>query len=343
MEEAGKFEESEHHEELRNKGFVSFFFGLLFLLLQILFLYIGSQVATMITGEEVSPVIDPTAIDPTEMTLLFSSTILGGFFFSLILLLWLRRRGYLYDIDFPGYWTWHILWLFPVGLLLLFTASTGISQGLMHFFNLDPELIHQGNMQEWIQTANKNQLFLVGLAVVVVAPFSEELLFRGLLLEHLRQGGWRKWLVISVVASILVAILLMSQMALEAQTGFAQVGFSLLILVVGLILLFSLIGAGYHTVPAVILTSLLFAILHGGAQHWVLIPSIFVLGCGLAALRLMTNNLLLPMVMHACFNAFSLVVLLNMDAIDAWQKENASWTIPNSKPTTYSAYVEPQR
>jgi len=63
----------------------------------------------------------------------------------------------------------------------------------------------------------------------------------------------------------------------------------------------------YAVLPALLVSALFFALVHG---HTLAILPLLVLGLGLGAAYLQTGNLLVPICMHAVFNAMNLLLLL---------------------------------
>jgi len=56
--------------------------------------------------------------------------------------------------------------------------------------------------------------------------------------------------------------------------------------------------------PAILLTSVLFATVHGNVTHW---PALFVLSLGLGYAYEKSGSLLRPLFMHAMFNGISIL------------------------------------
>ncbi len=145
----------------------------------------------------------------------------------------------------------------------------------------------------------------------VGAPLREELLIRGLLLAwcvgRMRVPGAgvapltaaRPWLV------MLVAVALAASSEKRAPVIFAGV------LVAGLAVLWRFKRTGARRARAVYATAALFGLMH---PTWPTPIPLFVLGLALGWLAVRTNGLIVPVLVHALFNAVSAVFVLRSGA-----------------------------
>jgi membrane protease YdiL (CAAX protease family) len=151
---------------------------------------------------------------------------------------------------------------------------------------------------------------LLPIQACVVAPLTEELLFRGLLLPWLL-GRRRRVSVILGVAVLLAGGLSFLQ-RVRAEGGDASlmmgpVGFAL-VLAGGWAVLSHSLRRKRRTAGAVYASAVLFAAVHSGV--WPSPVPLFVLGLGLGYLAVRTRGILVPVIVHGLFNAVSAVYVL---------------------------------
>ncbi|MDY3560980.1 CPBP family intramembrane metalloprotease [Gemmata sp. JC673] len=152
---------------------------------------------------------------------------------------------------------------------------------------------------------------LLVLGACVIAPVSEEVLFRGIILwwstGRIRfpglgvtpVTGMRPWLVLLVAG-------LFSAAAAAADEKWQPVAFAA-VLVVGLAVLYRVTRTGARRARAVYATAAFFALVH---PTWPNPIALFALGLALGYLAARTNGLLVPVLVHALFNAVSVVYVL---------------------------------
>lgn len=145
---------------------------------------------------------------------------------------------------------------------------------------------------------------VVVLQAVILAPLVEELLVRGIMLPWLSRRRWGGWA--AMAGGIAIGLSLLYQ-GPGKPLNWPPLAFALAV---------SLFGALY-TSPhqgeqwarrAIIGTAILFAMLH--ATVWPTPISLLILGLALGWLAHRTRSLIAPIVMHAMFNATSMVLML---------------------------------
>ncbi|AWM39266.1 CAAX amino terminal protease self- immunity [Gemmata obscuriglobus] len=155
---------------------------------------------------------------------------------------------------------------------------------------------------------------LLALGACVVAPLSEEVLFRGIILwwgmGRIRFPGLgvkpvtgiRPWLVILVAGLVTAA-----GPGGESLGGKWQAVTFAAVLVVGLAVLYRVKRTGIRRAGAVYATAAFFALVH---PTWPNPIALFALGLALGYLAARTNGLLVPVLVHSLFNAVSVVYVL---------------------------------
>ncbi|MCX7700547.1 MAG: CPBP family intramembrane metalloprotease [Gemmataceae bacterium] len=139
---------------------------------------------------------------------------------------------------------------------------------------------------------------LIGLTAVVIAPLSEELLFRGIMMPWLARRWWGGW----------------SAMAGAIAMGFAAADRTIAPLAFSLVVSLLSIAVTFPRMPeqgvrrAILGTALLFAMFH--YTFWPHPIPLFVLGIALGWLAHRSRGLLAPIFLHALFNATSLIMIL---------------------------------
>jgi membrane protease YdiL (CAAX protease family) len=143
-------------------------------------------------------------------------------------------------------------------------------------------------------------LLLVTVVAVVVAPITEEILFRGIMLPWLGRRWWGGW------AAMTGAIVL--GFSAYAETGTrAPLAFALTMSLLGIAFTFPHAGEQWVR-RAIIGTALLFAMMH--YPFWPHPVPLFFLGVALGWLAHRSRGLVAPIVLHALFNATSTAVIL---------------------------------
>jgi membrane protease YdiL (CAAX protease family) len=150
---------------------------------------------------------------------------------------------------------------------------------------------------------------LLLLAVVVSAPVLEEILFRGVLQPWLAVRPWGGTLAVGLAAAVTAAFRWSEVQAARGQ------GAGPLLEALAPLLFVVVVGPGLLVVrrwgpgaAAVYGTALLFAMVHTFA--WPQPVPLFLLALGLGALARRTGSLVGPIVVHALFNATSIILFL---------------------------------
>ena len=154
-----------------------------------------------------------------------------------------------------------------------------------------------------LEMAGAATILLFGSLVCFVAPFTEELLFRGLTIEWAASRSYRP-LILAAVAVVLAAL---------TSANLTAVAFAV-VLAIGLavVRLVPRRVAGIRVRPrmlaAIWASSAVFAAVHSAV--WPTPIPLFVLGLGLGWLRVWTGGITTCVVVHSLFNAVSFVYLL---------------------------------
>lgn len=152
-------------------------------------------------------------------------------------------------------------------------------------------------------------VFLLG-AAVLLAPLTEEILFRGVIQGYLTAHPLGGYGICGFAVLLTYARSHDAIVATRATAGLAHLD-ALLPVLFALVL-----GLGFVAVlhfaydspwPALYATAVLFATIH---PTWPQPIPLFVLGLGFGYLRLVTGSLLAPLLVHALFNATSMALFL---------------------------------
>jgi membrane protease YdiL (CAAX protease family) len=138
----------------------------------------------------------------------------------------------------------------------------------------------------------------------VVAPFLEEVLFRGVLLGWLIGGYGKMWRVrvaCALAAGLVVAV------GTSVEHPFGPGGFALLLLLGWAVL--RIWVRKERLVGSVYASAALFAAVHSSV--WPTPIPLFVLGLGLGWVAVRTNSVLAPAVVHGLFNTVSVLFVLS--------------------------------
>jgi membrane protease YdiL (CAAX protease family) len=133
---------------------------------------------------------------------------------------------------------------------------------------------------------------------VFVAPFTEEFIFRGVMLPWLSRSWWGGW--VAMVGAVVFTML-------YAPGQWQPLAFALLICLLGFAYTFPQAGEQWVR-RSIIGTALLFAMVH--VNVWPSPMPLFVLGLALGWAAHRTRGLIAPIVLHSLFNAVSAIVLL---------------------------------
>jgi membrane protease YdiL (CAAX protease family) len=199
-----------------------------------------------------------------------------------------------------------VAWLALAPLVL--ALNTGVN-GLAAYLGTEPQ------KHPLTQVAGGSALDCTLLVVEAClgAPLREEVLIRGLLLawcigrtRMLEPGvgpltGARPWFV--MFAAVALAAVPYSP---RREHPFAALIFAV-VLVLGLVAVWRFVRTGARRARAVYATAAFFALMH---STWPNPIPLFALGLGLGWLAVRTNGVLVPIIVHALFNAVSTVFLL---------------------------------
>lgn len=139
---------------------------------------------------------------------------------------------------------------------------------------------------------------LIIVTAVVIAPWAEEILFRGIMLPWLARRWWGGW----------------SAMAGAMAMGLAATDQSLAPLAFALVVSLFAIAVTFPHMPeqgvrrSILGTALLFAMFH--YTFWPHPIPLFVLGIALGWLAHRSRGLIAPITLHALFNATSVIIML---------------------------------
>ncbi len=277
------------------------------------------MVLALLLGAILLPIVVPmhaafTATDTRFMLVAQTVGFAGGFGFAA---LWITR---LYEVPFwrAIHWTplrgeqvWRLALL---GVVL----SLGL-QGLEHFLPIPKKLPIDRLFTP--QTA-----WLLTLYGVVIAPFFEEFLFRGLIYPSLRRTfaegmtaaearGWEPfvWLgALSTMAMAGIGLLLRHLRGDPATSRLRMIVVAALLIAVAARPLLMLLAAGTRALSrhhhaqlfAIVLTGILFGLVHSGqlANAWAPVLLLSLVGIILTVVRAVTNSLVASWLVHSIYN-----------------------------------------
>ena len=278
-----------------------------------------SIVLALLLGAILLPIFVPmhaafSATDTRFMLVAQTLGFAGGFGFAA---LWITR---LYQVPFwrAIHWTplhGDQIWrLATLGVVL----SLGL-QGLEHFLPIPRKLPIDRLFTP--QTA-----WLLAIYGVVVAPFFEEFLFRGLIYPSLRRSfeegmttaearGWEPFVWLGAFAAVAVAglgMLLRTLRGAPAEPRLRLIVVGALLVAVAARPLLLLLAAGVRAIsrhghsqlPAIMITGVLFGLVHAGqlANAWAPVLLLSLVGIILTAVRAATNSLVASWLVHSIYN-----------------------------------------
>jgi membrane protease YdiL (CAAX protease family) len=199
----------------------------------------------------------------------------------------------------------YVLWLImlPLGEVIEAIAEWAMPQGWVdeHFVSIAAQ--HSLALAEWV---------VLFITAVVLAPLSEEIIFRGILLPWQLRGGWEAQATIGFCAFLAAALLGVREQPVTYNPG-PVVFVAAMLLGIFLIPFLSIFGSKLmseshpHSV-AIFTNGLFFAAMHSGI--WPSPIPLFVLGMALAWVTYRTSSLIGAIALHALFNAVSAIALL---------------------------------
>jgi membrane protease YdiL (CAAX protease family) len=175
-----------------------------------------------------------------------------------------------------------------------------------HFVSIAAQ--HSLALAEWV---------VLFITAVVLAPLSEEIIFRGILLPWQLRGGWEAQATIGFCAFLAAALLGVREQPVTYNPG-PVVFVAAMLLGIFLIPFLSIFGSTLmsesrpHSI-AIFTNGLFFAAMHSGI--WPSPIPLFVLGMALAWVTYRTSSLVGAITLHAVFNAVSAIALLLQAAL----------------------------